>query len=91
VVLSNLQAAGRSPEQFTCAINLVISFDREARQGAAQGWQQLTGDSKTLTDRLVEVARAGFTVLNVALPGREATEQFASEIIPAVRARLTSH
>jgi probable F420-dependent oxidoreductase len=91
VVLSNLQAAGRSPEQFTCATNLVISFERQARQGAVQGWQQLTGDSKTLTDRLVEVARAGFTVLNVALPGPEATEQFASEVIPAVRARLTSH
>lgn len=91
VALSNLQAAGRSPEQFTCATNLVISFEREARQGAVQGWQQLTGDSQTLTDRLVEVARAGFTVLNVALPGPEATEQFAFEVIPAVRVRLTSH
>lgn len=90
MVLSSLREAGRSPGRFTCATNLVISFERETREGAAQGWQQLSGDSKTLTDRLVEIAQAGFTVLNVALPGPEATGRFAAEVIPAVRARLAS-
>jgi probable F420-dependent oxidoreductase len=87
-VLSNLEGAGRSPSEFTCATNVVVGFEGEARQGAAQGWQRLTGDSETLTDRLAEIAGAGFTVLNVALVGREATERFAAEVIPAVRARL---
>jgi alkanesulfonate monooxygenase SsuD/methylene tetrahydromethanopterin reductase-like flavin-dependent oxidoreductase (luciferase family) len=87
-VLSRLREAGRGEEEFTFATNLVVSFGREAHRGAAQGWQHLTGDSATITDRLAEIAAAGFTVLNVALPGREAAEQFASDVIPAVRARI---
>jgi probable F420-dependent oxidoreductase len=87
-VLSSLQEAGRSPEEFTFATNLVVSFAGEAQRGAVQGWQQLAGDSETIADRLAEIARAGFTVLNVALPGREAAEQFASDVIPAVRASV---
>jgi hypothetical protein len=53
-----------------------------------QGWQQISGDSETITDAVAEIASAGFTVLNVALRGRAAAEQFASEVIPAVRARV---
>jgi probable F420-dependent oxidoreductase len=87
-VLSSLREAGRSPEQFTFATNVVVSFEREGHRRAAQGWQQLTGDGETITDRLAEIAGAGFTVLNVALPGREAAERFASEVVPAVRARI---
>jgi alkanesulfonate monooxygenase SsuD/methylene tetrahydromethanopterin reductase-like flavin-dependent oxidoreductase (luciferase family) len=86
-VLSGLREAGRGEEEFTFATNLVVSFEREARRGEAQGWQRLTGDSETITDRLVEIASAGFTVLNVALPGPDAAEHFASDVIPAVRAR----
>jgi alkanesulfonate monooxygenase SsuD/methylene tetrahydromethanopterin reductase-like flavin-dependent oxidoreductase (luciferase family) len=87
-VVSHLHEAGRNPEEFTFATNLVVSFEREAHRGAAQGWQRLTGGSETIADRVAEIASAGFTVLNVALPGRVAAEQFASEVIPAVRARL---
>jgi alkanesulfonate monooxygenase SsuD/methylene tetrahydromethanopterin reductase-like flavin-dependent oxidoreductase (luciferase family) len=86
-VLSGLREAGRCEEEFTFATNVVVSFDRAAHGGAGKGWQQLSGDSETITDRLVEIAGAGFTVLNVALPGREAAEQFASDVIPAVRSR----
>jgi alkanesulfonate monooxygenase SsuD/methylene tetrahydromethanopterin reductase-like flavin-dependent oxidoreductase (luciferase family) len=87
-VLSSLQEAGRNPAEFTFATNLVVSFADEAHPGAAQGWQQLTGDSETIAGRLAEIARAGFSVLNVALPGPAAAEQFASEVIPAVRASV---
>ena len=86
-VLSGLHEAGRGEDEFTFATNVVVSFERDVPQGAAQGWQQLAGDSETITDRLVEIASAGFTVLNVALPGPEAVEHFASDVIPAVRAR----
>jgi alkanesulfonate monooxygenase SsuD/methylene tetrahydromethanopterin reductase-like flavin-dependent oxidoreductase (luciferase family) len=87
-VLSNLHEAGRNPEEFTFATNLVVSFEPELRRGAVQGWQQISGDSETITDAVAEIASAGFTVLNVALRGRAAAEQFASEVIPAVRARV---
>lgn len=87
-VVSGLKNAGRDPGQFTCATNLIVSFDQDASQDTAQGWRLLTGDSQALAGRLAKVAQAGFTVLNIAFPRPGDAEQFAAEVIPAVRSRL---
>jgi hypothetical protein len=52
------------------------------------GRDQRSGNSDAITDRLVEIAEADFTVINVALPAARAIERFAVEVIPSVRARI---
>lgn len=83
-VLSGLHDAGRDAAHFTFATNLVIRFGPEDRE-PSPGWQQLSGTTDSLADRLADIVHAGFTVLNVAFPEPGAAERFASEVIPAVR------
>lgn len=90
-VLASLREAGRSADPFTWATNLVIDAESQTGPTAWQGWHQLSGASDTITDRLVEIVEAGFTVINIAFPAPDAIERFATEVIPSVRARLPAH
>jgi alkanesulfonate monooxygenase SsuD/methylene tetrahydromethanopterin reductase-like flavin-dependent oxidoreductase (luciferase family) len=83
-VVSALHDAGRGDAPFTFATNVVIRFG--APDGdPAPGWQLLTGTAGAVAERLTEIVRAGFTVLNVVLPGPGDIERFAAEVMPAVR------
>jgi alkanesulfonate monooxygenase SsuD/methylene tetrahydromethanopterin reductase-like flavin-dependent oxidoreductase (luciferase family) len=87
-VLAGFHQAGRGAERFTWATNIVVGS--ETGQTAWEGWHQLLGDSKTVTDHLIEIVEAGFSVINVAFQIPDAIERFAAEVIPSVRARLAT-
>jgi alkanesulfonate monooxygenase SsuD/methylene tetrahydromethanopterin reductase-like flavin-dependent oxidoreductase (luciferase family) len=87
-VLDSLREQGRSDDTFTCATNLVISFGSNTARNAWEGWQELSGDSQSVAERLIAIGQAGFTVLMVALPSRDDVDRFSSEIIPLVRSEL---
>jgi probable F420-dependent oxidoreductase len=88
VVLSSAEEAGRDPGEITCATNLVVAFGPNGSPSPPNGWQQLSGDSQAIAERLNEIGRAGFTVFNVALADYDARERFAVEVMPLVRAEL---
>jgi len=84
-VLAGLHAAGRDGADFTFATNVVIRLEA-GEAGPAAGWQLLSGSADAVAAQLTEIVRAGFTVLNVALPDPGDAERFAAEVMPAVRA-----
>lgn len=86
-VLASRREAGRGPEDFTCATNLVVSF-QPGNGSAGHDWRHLSGNSDAIAERLVSVVQAGFTVLNVGLSTDDAMEEFASDVIPRVHAAL---
>jgi alkanesulfonate monooxygenase SsuD/methylene tetrahydromethanopterin reductase-like flavin-dependent oxidoreductase (luciferase family) len=100
-VRASAEAAGRDPDQITCAANLIVEFTPD-RTAASQDGQlrdsqlrdsqlrdsQLRGDSKTVAERLIGIGRAGFTFFNVALADADARRRFAAEVMPLVRAEL---
>jgi alkanesulfonate monooxygenase SsuD/methylene tetrahydromethanopterin reductase-like flavin-dependent oxidoreductase (luciferase family) len=90
-VRASAEAAGRDPDQITCAANLIVAFTPD-RPAASQDGQlrdgQLRGDGKTIAERLIGIGRAGFTFFNVALADADARRRFAAEVIPLVRAEL---
>jgi alkanesulfonate monooxygenase SsuD/methylene tetrahydromethanopterin reductase-like flavin-dependent oxidoreductase (luciferase family) len=88
IVLSSAEQAGRDPGEITCATNLVVAFDPGGSPSPADGWQQLSGGSEAIAERLIKIGRAGFTVFNVALPDYDARERFATEVVPLVRGEL---
>jgi probable F420-dependent oxidoreductase len=82
------QDAGRDPDEVTCAANLMVDFT--ADRAPDQDGSRITGTSEAVARRLILIARAGFTFLNVVLADAEARERFAAEVMPAVRGELTS-
>jgi probable F420-dependent oxidoreductase len=82
------QDAGRDPDAITCAANLIVDFPRDGHPGP-EG-PRISGTSDAVAERLISIGRAGFTVLNVALADAAAREQFAAEVMPAVRDGLPS-
>jgi alkanesulfonate monooxygenase SsuD/methylene tetrahydromethanopterin reductase-like flavin-dependent oxidoreductase (luciferase family) len=84
-VLGAAKAAGRDPAEITCATNLVVAFGDDGAETPRAGWRQVSGGSQAIAGRLAEIGRAGFTVINVALPDGEARERFAAEVVPLVR------
>jgi alkanesulfonate monooxygenase SsuD/methylene tetrahydromethanopterin reductase-like flavin-dependent oxidoreductase (luciferase family) len=83
------EAAGRDPDQVTCAANLVIDLGQRVAANTGPGWQSLSGGSQAVAEQLVGIGHAGFTFFNVALAGSDARERFAAEVIPVVRGELT--
>jgi alkanesulfonate monooxygenase SsuD/methylene tetrahydromethanopterin reductase-like flavin-dependent oxidoreductase (luciferase family) len=86
------EAAGRDPDEITCAVNLVVTFDATADQDAASAaassgmvWRPVSGNSETIAERLIEVAQAGFTFFNLIPNGPRCLERFAAEVMPVVR------
>jgi probable F420-dependent oxidoreductase len=78
-VRASAQAAGRDPDEITCACNVVVHF------GPASSPQVISGSSDAVAERLAAVIRAGFTKPIVTLRGPDERERFASEVIPLVR------
>ena len=84
------EAAGRDPDEITCAVNLVVAFggpgDRDTpTAGSSAAWRPVSGGSEAIAEQLVGVVQAGFTFLNVVLDDPADRERFASEVIPVVR------
>lgn len=84
------EAAGRDPDEITCAVNLVVAFDGPGDRGtpsatAGAAWRPVSGGSEAIAERLICVVEAGFTFLNVVLDDPADRERFASEVIPVVR------
>jgi probable F420-dependent oxidoreductase len=87
-VLDSAAEAGRDPAEVTCATNLVVTFGGGEAETPRSGWQQISGGSRAVAERLTEIGRAGFTVINVALQDAKARERFAAEVVPLVRREL---
>jgi alkanesulfonate monooxygenase SsuD/methylene tetrahydromethanopterin reductase-like flavin-dependent oxidoreductase (luciferase family) len=87
-VLAAAERAGRSPEEITCALNLEVHLDDAMRPTD----ELVAGPAEAVAQRLVELARLGFTTLNVKVPapgGADRTklvERIAEEVLPLVRA-----
>jgi probable F420-dependent oxidoreductase len=82
------EAAGRSPDEITCAANLIVEFTSNGPSAILDG-QRIAGHSEAIAERLIAIGRAGFTVLNVALADADARRRFAAEVMPLVRDGLT--
>jgi probable F420-dependent oxidoreductase len=84
-VRASAQAAGRDPDEVTCACNLVVTID-DARSPTPQ---RVAGSSQAVAEQLVAIVRAGFTVLQVVFTAPEQDEQFAHRVIPLLRSELS--
>jgi probable F420-dependent oxidoreductase len=84
-VLAAARAAGRDPDELTCAYNLGIRIDEHADPEPSV----VTGAPDAVTERLRSFAELGFTAMNFIPvgPGEdEQIERLAREVLPAVRA-----
>jgi alkanesulfonate monooxygenase SsuD/methylene tetrahydromethanopterin reductase-like flavin-dependent oxidoreductase (luciferase family) len=87
-VRASAEAAGRDPDEITCAANIVVAFEPGRSPGSQASWQQLAGSSEVIAEQILVVVRGGFTFLNIALPQPDLRERFAAEVIPLVRSEL---
>lgn len=86
-VLAAAQAAGRDPDDITCALNL----ETHLGQPAAGYPDALSGGSDQVAASLRDFISAGFTSFNFMPVGdarARQIEQLATEVIPAVRSTL---
>jgi probable F420-dependent oxidoreductase len=84
-VLAAARAAGRDPDELTCAYNLGIRIDEHADPEPSA----VTGAPDAVTERLRSFTELGFTAVNFipAGPGEEEQiERLAREVLPALRA-----
>jgi probable F420-dependent oxidoreductase len=88
VVRGGAEAAGRDPDEVTCAGNVVVTIDA-ARSPTPQ---RIAGSSQAVAEQFVAIVRAGFTVLQIVFTSPEQDELFAHQVIPVIRDELsTSH
>ncbi|MEU0566006.1 LLM class flavin-dependent oxidoreductase [Nonomuraea sp. NPDC005983] len=83
-VLAAAHAAGRAPEEITCAYNIAIRVDEKAKPDAGT----LAGSTAFLSDALRGFRDLGFTVFNLMPVGDgldEQVERLAREVVPALR------
>jgi alkanesulfonate monooxygenase SsuD/methylene tetrahydromethanopterin reductase-like flavin-dependent oxidoreductase (luciferase family) len=85
---ASAEAAGRDPNQITCAANLIVAITPDRTAASQDG--QLRGDAMTIAERLIGIGRAGFTFFNVALADADARRRFAAEVMPLVRGELAA-
>jgi alkanesulfonate monooxygenase SsuD/methylene tetrahydromethanopterin reductase-like flavin-dependent oxidoreductase (luciferase family) len=82
-IRSAARAAGRDPDEITCAYHLQI------RVGAAEPDPDLVaGTAEAVVERLVSFRRLGFTAFSLAPVGPDVDEQverLATEVLPEVR------
>jgi probable F420-dependent oxidoreductase len=83
------EAAGRSPDEITCAANLIVDFTPNGPSASPDG-PRIAGHSEAIAERLIVIGRSGFTFLNVALADAEARHRFAAEVMPLVRSELAA-
>jgi probable F420-dependent oxidoreductase len=83
------EAAGRSPDEITCAANLIVDFTPNGPSASPDG-QRIAGHSEAIAERLIVIGHTGFTFLNVALAHAEARHRFAAEVMPLVRDELAA-
>jgi alkanesulfonate monooxygenase SsuD/methylene tetrahydromethanopterin reductase-like flavin-dependent oxidoreductase (luciferase family) len=79
--------AGRDPGEITCAYNIVVLVQEGAQDPSGR---VLAGSPDEVARRLDEIARRGFTCLNLWPRGDRigGRERLAKEVIPAVRDML---
>lgn len=85
-VLAAAEAAGRSPEDITCALNVQVHVGGEV----ASKTDLLAGTGNEVADRLHQFAKLGFTAFNVMPAGprpREQLDRLATEVLPRLRDR----
>jgi alkanesulfonate monooxygenase SsuD/methylene tetrahydromethanopterin reductase-like flavin-dependent oxidoreductase (luciferase family) len=85
-ILTAAREAGRDPAEITCACNVTVHLGSD---GGAADPSVITGPPGAVAERLLELARLGFTAFNLMPVGgqpREQAERLAREVIPAVRA-----
>jgi alkanesulfonate monooxygenase SsuD/methylene tetrahydromethanopterin reductase-like flavin-dependent oxidoreductase (luciferase family) len=86
-MLAAAAAAGREPEELTCAYNLEVRVDERA----AARPSLVSGGPDEVAERLLGFVRLGFTAMNFLPSGPGAGEQaerLAREVVPAVRAAV---
>jgi alkanesulfonate monooxygenase SsuD/methylene tetrahydromethanopterin reductase-like flavin-dependent oxidoreductase (luciferase family) len=82
-VVAGAVAAGRSPEQVTCALNVDVRVGERSDQAA------ISGPAEAVAERLAGYLKLGFTAFNFKPSGpdrEQQVERLAREVIPAVRA-----
>lgn len=82
-VIEAAREAGRDPGEITCAYQVQVQLNADARPGV------VTGRPAAVAEELAGFVRLGFTALSLTPvgPGRpEQVELLAREVIPAVRA-----
>jgi alkanesulfonate monooxygenase SsuD/methylene tetrahydromethanopterin reductase-like flavin-dependent oxidoreductase (luciferase family) len=86
VVRDAARAAGREPDEITCACNLGVRVDpgQVSRPGL------ITGSVPEVVKQVVAVVEAGFTFLLLGAQTVEEQEILAREVLPAVRAEAES-
>lgn len=86
-VLAGARAAGRKPEEVTCALNVDVLVAEAPQSERAT----VSGPPERIAEQLAPYARMGFTAFNFKLAGPDRTgqaEQIARQVIPALRALL---
>ena len=83
-VRSAARAAGRDPDEITCACNVAVVVDpaREPAPGV------LAGGARSLVEQIVELVAAGFTALLIHSLTVEQQRVLARDIFPLVRAEV---
>jgi probable F420-dependent oxidoreductase len=84
-VLAAARAAGRDPDELTCAYNLSVRIDERADPEPSV----VAGAPDAVTERLRSFAELGFTAMNFIPvgPGQdEQIQRLAREVLPALRA-----
>jgi alkanesulfonate monooxygenase SsuD/methylene tetrahydromethanopterin reductase-like flavin-dependent oxidoreductase (luciferase family) len=78
------EEAGRNPDDITCAYNVVVLVQEGAEDPSGR---VLAGSPDEVAGRLAEIARRGFTALNLWPRGDRVggRERLAKEVIPTVR------
>lgn len=86
-LLRAAEAAGRDPSAITCAYNVVVLVQDGAQDPSGR---VLAGSPDEVARRLTEIAKTGFTCLNLWPRGDRigGRERLAKEVIPAVRDML---
>jgi alkanesulfonate monooxygenase SsuD/methylene tetrahydromethanopterin reductase-like flavin-dependent oxidoreductase (luciferase family) len=82
-VLAAARAAGRDPDEITCAYHVQVALDGPARPGV------VTGSPAQVAEQLAGFVTLGFSALSLTptQPDRAGqVERLATEVIPAVRA-----
>jgi probable F420-dependent oxidoreductase len=84
-VRAGARAAGRDPDDVTCACNLVVTLDDNHTPTP----QRVAGSTQAVAEQLAAITRAGFTVFQIVFTAPEQDERFAHEVIPLLRSELS--
>jgi alkanesulfonate monooxygenase SsuD/methylene tetrahydromethanopterin reductase-like flavin-dependent oxidoreductase (luciferase family) len=83
-IMSKARAAGRNPEELTCTYNLEVNVGKDNNESL----DVVSGKPREVSERLIELAKLGFTAMNFMPVGSNVPEQveiLARDVIPTVR------